>query len=562
MTYPMTDTPQKSREFHFAHLAIFVTIITLLVMGRLCFNEFTWWDDNNTVHHNPLLNPPSLATVQFYWLHPAYRIYAPLTYMAWAGLALVARVSPDPDGITLDPLVFHGANVLLHVLAALVVCKILRLLKMNWVGTFFGALVFAIHPLQVEAVAWVSGLKDLLSGLLTLVALWQYLQFAIDDRDGTRRPFRLLLSIASLILAMLAKSSAATVPLAAIALDRLMIGRSRRSALTSASLLAITAVPLVVIASIAQSSGDLAPIPLWQRPLIASDSLTFYLHKLVWPINLCIDYGRTPEVAMNQSWIVIEWLVPASIAAALIIFRARVGALLAAALVFVAGCLPTLGLTTFATQFFSTTADHYLYWAMLGPSIAIAWVFTRFPGASPLRTIIVMAIVACAALLSIREGGFWKDDFSLLAHTIAINPNSFLAYNNLGNAYYRDHNAPRAADMFRRAITAKPDYAMAHSNLAAALHELGDVDGSIAELERSISLERSQPLRLRQTWIIDLNRLGQILLGNGKPAQAAAPLRESLAANPDQPDIKAMLAQAQTRSAHPAAARASSPVTP
>jgi tetratricopeptide (TPR) repeat protein len=264
---------------------------------------------------------------------------------------------------------------------------------------------------------------------------------------------------------------------------------------------------------------------------------------------------------MNQPWIEIGWLVSASIAVALILLRKRDGALLAAALVFVAGCLPTLGLSTFATQFFSTTADHYLYWAMLGPAIAAAWVLTVYPCSVLLRSGIVIAIAGWAAM-SVHQGGFWKDDFSLLQHTIAVNPNSFLAYNNLGNAYDRQHDAALAAEMFRRAVTTKPDYAMAHSNLGAALHQLGDLDGATSELQRSIAIQRSLPPRLRQTWTTDLNRLGQIFLESGRSSQAVLPFQESLAANSDQPDIVAMLAQIQSRAAHPASTRASSSVTP
>ena len=479
--------------------------------GRLCFNEFTWWDDSLTVHQNPLLNPAHLATIRYYWLHSAYRIYTPLTYTIWAALTPIARVAPDPDGITLDPLIYHSANVLFHVLAALVVFKILRLLQMDRPAAFCGALVFAIHPIQVEAVAWISGLKDVLGGFFALIALWQYLRFAIAARDGNRRVVPVLLCVAAFILALLSKASAGTMPLAAIAIDRWILGRPWRSILPMPCLLVLIAVPFVIAASIAQGGGDLGPIPIWQRPLIASDSLTFYCRKLVCPIDLCIDYGRAPQVVTRSPWIYVSFAFASAIIAASIAMRNRAPSLFTGAMVFAAATLPGLGLTTFIMQFFSTTADHYLYWAMLGPAIAVAGVLTARPNSLALR-LGVAAAISAMAILSIRQGAFWKDDISLERHAVAVNPNSFLAWNNLGNAYYRQQDAPLAAEMFRHAITAKPDYAIAHSNLAAALHQLGELTESNDELRHSIALQRSLAPRLRTSLVTDLNHLAQNLL--------------------------------------------------
>jgi tetratricopeptide (TPR) repeat protein len=544
----MNQLPSPSRRPRFSSIAIVMIGVTLLAMGRLCFNEFSWWDDVNTVHHNPLLNPPTLATLHFYWLHAAYRVYIPLTYTVWATLAMAARVAPDPQGIALNPLIFHGANLLFHILAALVVCKILLLMRMNQWGVICGALVFAIHPIQVEAVAWVSGLKDVLSGLLVLVALWQYLRFAILDRLGRRSLTPLAICITALILAMLAKSSAATTPLAAIALDRWFVGRAWKRVFTSAGALILVALPFVVIASIAQSAGDLAPVPLWARPLIAGDSLAFYLAKLLWPINLCMDYGRTPWLVIRRGWLYYTWCAPAAIAFILFLLRKRARLLIAAAVIFVAGCLPTLGLSRFATQFFSTTTDHYLYWAMLGPAVAVAWILTEFH--QPLLRGISVVAIASLAILCFHQGAFWEDDFALLEHAAQVNPRSFVAYNDLGNAYERELNPTMAASMFRLSVQAKPNYYLAHSNLAAALHQLGQINESILELRRSIALQRLQIPKLRQTWVVDLNRLALNLLEVGKPQQAAASLRESLESNPNQPDTIALLAHAESFSRH------------
>jgi protein O-mannosyl-transferase len=540
----MTELRKEPSEQKLRWFALAIIMTTTLVMGRLTFNDFTWWDDNDTVHHNPRLNPPNAKTFEYYWTHSAFRIYAPLTYMAWEGLSLIARVTPDPEGISLNPAIFHGANLLLHLLSSFVVIKILLRSGANLPAAFCGSLVFAIHPIQVEAVAWVSGLKDVLSGLFALTALWQYLRFAMEPQSSKQRYRALLPSICSLILAMLAKPTAMTVPLAAFAMDRWIARRPLKVAFLQASALLVFTVPFFVVAHIIQSADDFLRTPFWQRPLIACDSLMFYRSKLIWPTNLCIDYGHTPSFAMQQPQIYFEWMVPLFIGLALFAARRHAQPLIAASLVFVAGCLPTLGLVTFATQFLSTTADHYVYWAMLGPALAVAWVLTKYPRAVALQGAVVLILIGWA-VLSIRQGAVWKNDVSLLQRTIAVNPRSFAAYSNLGNDYGRSRNVPAAADMFRRAIAIDPQFALAHSNLAAALHLLGQRDQSIIELQRSIEIQRKEPLRLRASWTTDLNRLSETFLDMRHPLQASAALRESLAANPNQPDAIAMLARAE-----------------
>src|ERR1700733_6640765 len=154
---------------------ILLIVCTLIAMGNLARNEFVSWDDSFNIYHNPHFNPPTLAGVAAYWAHPAYGLYIPLTYTLWGLLAMVAQVPPDAQGVSLNPWIFHLASIALHVLSVLVVFEILQLLIRNRVAACIGAMLFAIHPVQVEAVAWAAGMKDVLSGLLALVAIWQHL---------------------------------------------------------------------------------------------------------------------------------------------------------------------------------------------------------------------------------------------------------------------------------------------------------------------------------------------------------------------------------------------------
>jgi hypothetical protein len=121
-------------------MAVVLFITVMAVFGRLCFSEFTWYDDPATVHHNPSLNPPTLEKVRLYWTsfgqHAPLGLYIPLTYSAWAGIARLAYIEQaDSSGIHLNPWMFHSANVLLHATAALVVFAILLGLVQKRVGS-------------------------------------------------------------------------------------------------------------------------------------------------------------------------------------------------------------------------------------------------------------------------------------------------------------------------------------------------------------------------------------------------------------------------------------------
>src|SRR5262245_17535649 len=150
-------------------------------MGRMCSHEFIDWDDNMTITGNARMNPPTLATLKYYWTHGEYGLYIPGTYTVWAGLSAIARTAEeDTRGIRLNPLVFHTANVLLHATAALAAFALLIRLCRGDTGAngrtatqgsplpaFIGAALFAVHPLQVESVGWISGMKDVLCGLFS-----------------------------------------------------------------------------------------------------------------------------------------------------------------------------------------------------------------------------------------------------------------------------------------------------------------------------------------------------------------------------------------------------------
>jgi hypothetical protein len=479
------------RRTHLIGAALFVTATA--VFGPLCFSEFTWYDDPGTVHHNPSLNPPTLAKVGQYWTHLGSRaplgLYIPLTYTAWAGVAALAYVEqPDASGIHLNPWMFHTANVLLHSTAAVVVFAILRrVLQHDW-AALTGALLFALHPVQVEAVGWVSGMKDVLCGLLGLIAVWQYVLFAAHG--PAKHKLHYALGTVAFIGAMLSKPAAVVVPLVALAIDVLILRRRARAALASLAPWFILMIPCIIWTKAAQPGTDVPAVPMWARPIIALDSLAFYLGKLVAPIGLTVDYGRTPVwVHTSNAWW-FTWLVPASVTFLVWLLRKRHPELLAAGGIFVVGLLPVLGFLPFLFQHFSGVGDHYLYLSMLGVALAASVLVRRYP--NRLTAVAASLVLVLLAVLTVRQSRVWHDDLALWSHNVKVNPQSSLAQLNLGSAYFRAGDLSRAESCYREAIRINPDDDAAHDNLAMVLIRTGRREEAMQHTNQVLEINRSK----------------------------------------------------------------------
>ena len=490
-------------------IPLVLVVITLAVFGQVRDHGFLWDDDIN-ISENSYLNPVTLPKLLHFWQKPYERLYIPLTYTVWGILAGFSEPDmPQEDGLNLKPRPFHIANLILHALSVLVVFVILRLLVANDWAAGGGALLFALHPLQVEPVAWATGMKDLLCGFFSLVAVWQYLAYAkgaaapvsglspqphpnlAEKGDGIEVQGGALhysLAFLAFVLALLAKPTAVAVPLVAWALDRWALGRSmRQSAVGLGGWLAAAAV-LIIITTLAQpAAGAKFITPLWARPLVAGDAAAFYLYKLVFPFWLGPDYGRSPEWVLSQSWTYFTWVVPLGLAIILWRWRDRWPLLIASAGIFIAALLPVSGLIPFDFQRISTVADRYLYLSMLGPALALAWLIAEK------RRMLVAA--TCALVLgllgvaSVFQAHYWRDATALFSYALTVNSNSWLAYNNLGNALAMQGELKEAVRHYRRALEIDPAYAKAHNNLGIALALRAELGEAVRHYRRALEID-------------------------------------------------------------------------
>lgn len=472
----------------------FLCLMTVALFAPALRFGFVGWDDNTHLLENPYLQPPlSLEAIRYFWLKPYFLMYIPVTYSVWAAVVKATATA----GSALSPLAFHALNVCLHACNAIIVWFIIRRFKVAVLPALCGALIFAMHPVQVEAVVWISALKDVLSAFFALlgIGLWLGVVSAVKSSHADKRlvPLRLGLVACCFVLAILAKPSAVVAPVLACVLGFALQSeanaalRQRLFLLLPAMLgVLLAALAVLITVQVQPLPVDLKPAPWWARPLLAGDALSFWLAKIFIPLDLAPDYGRTPELAMQARAIAIIWLIPVGISVVLWRLRQRWPLLAVGWWVFLLGCLPNWGLVAFAFQNVSTVADRYLYLAMLGVALALAAVAQHW------RPHIVLLVVVCAvislATLTRVQMRHWQSTESLFAFMLERNPQSFTAAHGLAYAAHQSGDLAKAIPLYEQALRANPQFADAYTNLGTALYQKGEAAAAVSNFQKSLAL--------------------------------------------------------------------------
>ena len=501
-----------------------VSLAAVACLASIGRNDFVRWDDDQTIRLNPQLNPPTRHTLAHVWTREHMNLWVPVTYTAWSGLAWLSRAVGGDPYAPLNPAVFHGASLALHALTAGVVFLLLRRLGASDIPTAIGAALFAVHPVQVEPVAWASGLKDVLCGLMTWTAVWQYVTAAqVDESNPRRRRLHLAFASVAFVLGLLSKPTAMVAPLLALTIEVIILARPWRGALALLWPALVLSLACATWTALIQPASNNAAVPLYLRPLVAADALAFYLYKLVWPARLGLDYGRNPAAIVARGWVAYTWALPLCAALAIALWGRRRPLLVGGAVVFAIGVSPVLGLLRFDYQDMSTVADHYLYLSMAGVAMAAAEVTRRVRPAHALALSAPLVLVLGA--MSWRQAHVWKDSVALFTHAIVANPDSYAAHNNLASAYL-DRREPALAEQHaREAIRIRPNYARAMVTLGAALAAQRR-DDEAADAYRNAIV--TQPTNVRAH-----ANLGALLARAGQSEQAISHLRRALELHPD-----------------------------
>ena len=435
---------------------------------------------------------------------------------------------------------YHLVNILLHGACAVCLLKVLRRLAIP--GAALAAAVFALHPVHVESVAWITEQKNTLSLVFYLGAAYVYLRY---DEERRRRDY--LWASALFVFGLLTKTVVATLPAALLVIAWWRRGRLswRRDVVPLTPWFALGAAAGLVTAWIEQNQlgaegADFALTPL-QRVLLAGRVVWFYLGKLVWPTNLAFIYPRWSIDA--SAWTAYAWSLAALLVlATLWAMRRRSRAPLAAALFFVGSLFPVLGFVNVYPFVFSFVADHFVYLPSLGVIVGMAAGATTLVAAlDPRRrrwapAAAAVLLIALAAL-TFRQSQVYRDAPTLYQATLARNPDCYLCLNNLGTIAARSGGMEEAARFYRDAVRIKPDSPEAHNNLASALAQSGKMAESVPHFEQAV--------RAAPNYVSARVNFGGVLFRMGRVEEAKAQFEAALRIMPDYAPARQNLAVIQ-----------------
>jgi len=520
----------RETPWFFRWPALSLLVVIVVAYFRIFSAGFVVFDDDFQVYANPFLNPPTLESVARLWGHAYQQLYIPLAYTILAVIARLAQVPAHAQAsighaISLDPTAFHVASIVLHVANTWLCFRLVRRLTGRTRAAWLCSLVFALHPLQVESVSWISELRGLTSAGFVLLALNAFI-LSRQAHDRARALKLLIASVPLVACAMLCKPSAAVLPLAALVIDRVVVRTPWRKALVTAALWTAVILPFVLATRQIQSVPEAGQSPVWQRPFIAGDALAFYLFKTLVPVGLCVDYGRTPRWVMSHAWGYLAWAVPVVLFVIGYRNRQRRPITWVGALLLITFLLPTLGLVPFAYQAYSTVADRYAYLALIGVGLMVAEAADHVrPPRLAVRA--GVAVFILLAVLTLRQSGYWVSSSEFLRHTIDVNPAAGFAYSNRGDTELADGDLAAALADYRAAVEHDPTLVKAYINLAevdTALNQPAAAEQAIAEAMKAPNLTSD-----------DFSNMGIVLMKMNQPGRALQALATAVSLDPSSP---------------------------
>src|SRR5205809_6098183 len=513
-----------------------IALVTFAAFLPVLQNQFVDWDDQRNFLDNHHYRGLGWTHLRWMWTtHLGH--YIPLTWMT-LGLDYLLW-GMNPVGYHLTNLLLHAANA---VVFFFVVRRILTLALPSpserghalAVSAGFAALVFAIHPLRVESVAWVTERRDVLSGLFYLLTILLYLR--AREREERGRAWYWL-SVAAFVCALLSKSMVVNLPVVLLILDVYPLRRLGGAVgwlSESARRVYVEKIPFVLlsagasaIALMAQLSHDtmVSVVQLGGLGRLADSAygLSFYLWKMVAPVNLSPLYELPPAVNPWAPPFLLSYGVVVALTAIVLAFRRRVPGLPAAWVAYIVVLLPVLGIFQSGPQI---AADRYTYLASLGWAILVsAGVLSHWRRRPFLFTGLAACVLFGLGILTWNQVQVWRDSEKLWTHALATYPKSSIAENNLGNVRADQSKLAEAIEHYRQALDINPEHASAHYNLGNVLAQ----QGKLAEA----SEHHRQALRLKPDYADAHNNLGNVLAQQGKLAEAIEHYRQALKIKPD-----------------------------
>jgi cytochrome c-type biogenesis protein CcmH/NrfG len=497
-------------RLRFAIVATGVFIISFLAFRPVLDAEFLNWDDPQTLILNEAYRGLSAGHLRWMFTTGHMGHYQPLAWVTFAIDWLVWGMRPAG---------FHLTSLLLHALSAVLVMALaMTLLRMagsgesqrdprtlpGHFGAAIAALVFSIHPMRVESVAWLTERRDVLCGVFLLLTVLAYVRFAAAAHGSAARRGWYALALAAFTAAALSKALAVALPFILLVLDWHPLGRFRprgRSRARASAALVIEKAPFLLIAlaagivilSVQSGLGLIAPLerhPLSARIAQAVYGLAYYPWRTFWPIQLRPLYEMPDRVDPREWPIVLSAAALLVIGAIVIAYHRRLRGFIAATMAYVLFVFPVLGLLQTGTQF---VADRYSYLSCIGFALLAGAAAQR--GLDDRRAAVRGGTAACALIvlavlvtMTTRYAAVWRSSRALWGYATQMSGDSPTAWNNYGSALLADGEPRDAITAFQRALALRPWHANACFNLARAHAQLGDFAASVAASRAGLAI--------------------------------------------------------------------------
>lgn len=418
---------------------LFVILSIIVLYYQTSNFEFLWWDDRENIFDNIFVQRGDWG---HFWDEDYYGLWIPIPYTLWTFIWSQFPNNPTP---------FHLTNIFFHCLNCVIIYLIISHFCKDRFKSAIAAMLFVVHPLQVETVAWASGLRDTMGYTFGFLTFYLWLNY--------KNQFVRALGFGIFIIALLCKPTVAVLPVL-----YMVITNGFKKIDLSFEKIKLYAFPIVsVLAGLKaiQVSRDIqgkyvmenAEVSFLYKPLITLDSWGFYWQKLFIPFPLSTEYGRIPGAIMNQILYEGPMFTSLLLITLIIIFYEKMSDTFKVGLttcVFL--YLPTSGIVTFAYQNISTTADRYFYAPMLG----VALMSTAIPYNKKWHTYAAFIVLTILGIITYNRIQIWQSNKSFFMDMLKSNPNSYSAHLNMGNVEKNNRDYPRAIEHFEKAHEIRP----------------------------------------------------------------------------------------------------------
>jgi len=524
------DLYKKINKFKkFVLPALIIVLLTAIVYGQTLNHDFVNFDDDGYVYNNYHIRSGFNAESVIY-------AFTTMDKGNWIPLTWLSHLI-DIHFFGLMPAGHHFTNLLFHCLNALLLFIFLTInTRHRWLS-FCVAILFAVHPLHVESVAWISERKDVLStffGLLTLISYCAY-----SRKQNIKNYF---LTFFFFLLGLLSKPMIVTFPILFFLLDYWPLQRvsplRKHSYFKPDRMLIIEKIPFLLIclvfssiAILSQQAGNAmassAEIPFFFRLMNALVSYTIYIIKTLWPYQLAVIYPY--QHTLNIFHVVMSGLFLLAVSVVAIVYSKKHPYLLFGWGWFLITLLPVIGLIQVGSQ---AMADRYTYIPIIGLFISIIWLIynlmIKFRLNRDLLILTFTIITLSYCMLTLNQLKTWKNSDTLFTHALAVTENNWLAHLNLGEDLFANGKIDDAIAHYTKALEINPSFELAYLNLGTAFAKKGQIDDSIRYYHQALEMKKNMPA----AWL----NLGNAYFRKGMLKKALLHYDKALELKPDYPN--------------------------